>query len=275
MLPIGLNHMTVPNVATQQLLQLASALGCVGVELRNDLGRALFDGDDPAEIAALAAAQSQRVLALAEVKAFNVDPAEKLQVAQGLIDVAVACGAEAVALIPAVASQPIDRVDQRAALRQALSLLQPLLETSGVMGVIEPLGFLTSTLRFKEDVARVLDDLGRPACFRIVHDTFHHHLSGETMIAADLTAIVHISGITDPEPAVHQMADKHRVLVDADDRLQTIDQLRRLQAAGYNGPASFEVFDPEFHNITDPAVALAGSIAFIHDALAAEAAGAA
>ena len=275
MLPIGLNHMTVPNVATQHLLQLASALGCAGVELRNDLGRPLFDDDDPATIAALAAAQGQRVLALAEVKAFNVDPEEKLHAVQDLIDVAVACGAEAVALIPAVAARPTDRVDQRMALRQALEILQPLLENAGLMGLIEPLGFIASTLRFKQDVVRVLDDMGRPACFGIVHDTFHHHLSGETMIAADLTAIVHISGISDPEPAVHQMADLHRVLVDANDRLHTVDQLRRLQAAGYKGPASFEVFAPEIHDMTDPAAALAGSIAFIHDALADVSAGAA
>ena len=68
MLPIGLNHMTVPIVATQHLLQLASALGCAGVELRNDLGRPLFDDDDPATIAALAAAATGGGSAVVKIK---------------------------------------------------------------------------------------------------------------------------------------------------------------------------------------------------------------
>ena len=275
MLPIGLNHMTVPNASTRQLFDVASALGCVGVELRNDLGRPLFDGDDPAEIAELARAKGQRILALAEVKAFNDNPENKREVAVALIAMAKACGAEGVALIPAVASQEVDRADQRAALRQALISLQPLLENEGLKGFIEPLGFVPSTLRFKEDVVRILDEMNRPDCFGIVHDTFHHHLAGEAAIHPALTSIVHISGITDPAPAVDQMADSHRVLVDADDRLDNIGQLRRLGAAGYRGPASFEAFAPAIHDMTNPTSALAGSIAFINASLAEVSAGAA
>jgi len=275
MLPIGLNHMTVPHASTDQLLDVALAVGCVGIELRNDLAMALFDGRDPALVAAAAAAKGQRILALAEVKAFNQNTHDKLGDAETLIATANACVAEGVALIPAVSDQIIDRADQRAALRVALQALQPLLEKYGQKGLIEPLGFVTSTLRYKEDVVAVLDEMQRPACFAMVHDTFHHHVAGETAIYADLTAIVHISGVSDPAPAVDQMTDVHRVLVDADDRLGNIDQLRSLRAAGYTGPASFEAFAPEIHDMKDPAAALARSIAFINAGLADLTAGAA
>ena len=263
MLPIGLNHMTVPHASTRQLFDIAAQLGCVGVELRNDLGTPLFDGGHPDQIKALAAQKNQRVLALAEVKDFNQNTVSKLGVAEALIEQARSCGAEGVALIPAVSDHVTQRADQRDALGQALRSLQPILENVGMIGLIEPLGFLHSTLRFKEDVAFVLDDMARPACFGIVHDTFHHHLAGEAAIYADLTAIVHISGVTDPAPSVDQMTDNHRVLVNAEDRLENIDQLRRLNAAGYRGPASFEAFAPAIHEMKDPTTALAGSIAFI------------
>ena len=58
------------------------------------------------------------------------------------------------------------------------------------------------------------------------------------------------------------------LLVDADDRLGNIDQLRSLRAAGYTGAASFEAFAPEIHDMKDPTAALVGSIAFINAALA-------
>ena len=37
MLPFALNHMTAPKLGWEPFLDLAKALGCVGVEFRNDL----------------------------------------------------------------------------------------------------------------------------------------------------------------------------------------------------------------------------------------------
>ena len=275
MLPIGLNHMTVPHESAAQLLALAAKLGCVGVEVRNDLDRALFDADTPESFGAAARDAGLRVLALAEVKAFNADPKAQIGAATRLIETAARCGAEGVALIPQVMQSPTDRDAQRKALRTALDILQPVLQDHQMRGLIEPLGFAQSTLRYKQDVVAVLDAMDRPDCFAIVHDTFHHHLAGETAIYPDLTAIVHISGVGDPAPARDQMTDAHRVLVGADDRLGNIVQLRAFAEAGFQGPASFEAFAREIHDMTDPAAALAGSIAFITQQMTAPAVGAA
>ena len=54
MLPFALNHMTVARLGYVELLDAAAALGCVGVEVRNDLPQPLFDGLDPAEAGAMA-----------------------------------------------------------------------------------------------------------------------------------------------------------------------------------------------------------------------------
>lgn len=275
MMPIGLNHMTVPRKAARDLLDMAGALGCVGIEVRNDLDRPLFDDDSPETFGRAARAAGLRILALAEVKAFNADPAALSDKAIALTETAARCGAEGIALIPSVSEQRLSRADQRAALRVALDILQPILRDHGMCGLIEPLGFEQSSLRFKEDVVMVLDDMNRPDCFALIHDTFHHHLAGESAIYPELTAVIHISGVTDPRLKPDQMTDEHRVLVDARDCLGNIVQLNAFAHAGYTGPASFEAFAPEIHDMNDPTADLAGSIAFINKALAEVTAGAA
>ena len=275
MLPIGLNHMTVPRLSAHDLLDMAATLGCTGVELRNDLGSPLFDGADAAAFGIEAKQAGVRIFALAEVKAFNANPEDNREAATALIKTAATCGAEGVALIPLVSDTSIARADQRDALRTALEVLMPILNDHQMVGLIEPLGFVQSSLRHKDDVVAVLDAMGRPDCFAMIHDTFHHHLAGDTTIYPDLTALVHISGVTDPQPNTDQMTDAHRVLVNRDDRLGNIAQLRSFQAAGFTGPASFEAFAPEIHDMTDPASALAGSIAFITSQLTEISAGAA
>ena len=85
-----------------------------------------------------------------------------------------------------------------------------------------------------------------------------------------MTGIVHISGVTDPEPATEQMQDAHRVHVDAQDRLGNVDQIRALQQAGYAGAISVECFAPTVHQATDPAAELAASFAFIRSSVAFE-----
>lgn len=266
----GLNHMTVPAMTAPQVVQLAASLGCTGVEFRNDLASAMFATTSAREIADQTRDAGLTILALAEVQAFNT-PGRDFKDCLTLIKTAAACGAKGVALIPQVATSPVPRDAQRAALRDALTALQGMLADHGIVGLIEPLGFASSSLRLKADVVAVLDDLGRPDCFAIIHDTFHHHLSGEAAVYAPLTDLVHISGVTRPI-AAETMTDADRVLVDGADRLGNVAQLRALTLGGYAGAASFEAFAPEIHNHSDPAAALAGSIAFISSQMAAEAA---
>ena len=271
MLPKALNQMTVPQMPVADVLALARDLGCVGVELRNDLGRSLFDGLAPEAVKEFAAETGQRILAVAEVKAFNHAPTDKIATTRALIESAAAAGAEAVALIPHVGTAPVDRATQRDALRHALVQIMSLLQDNGITGLIEPIGFATSSLRHKADAATILTELGRPACFQIVHDTFHHHLSADTRTYADMTGLVHISGVT-ASVAAEAMTDAHRVLVDDQDRLGNIQQLQDLAAHRYRGPVSFECFAPDIHQMTDPAHAIAASFGFIASQMTAKAA---
>lgn len=263
MLPFALNHMTAPRLGWEAFLDLASRLGCAGVEFRNDLPGALFQGAEPAVVGAACKARGLRFLALAEVKMFNDWSDAKRAEAGALMQIAVAAGAEAVSLIPrndGVATAP---AESRAAMRLALGELLPMLRAHGLRAMVEPLGFEVCSLRFKSDLVDCIEALGGTDTYGIVHDTFHHHLAGGGPIFAAHTGIVHVSGVTDPSVAVADMRDGHRVLVDADDRLGNLAQIAALREAGYEGPISYEPFAASVHALEDAEPALRESIEFI------------
>ena len=264
--------MTVANMTFVHLLDTAAALGCVGVEVRNDLARPLFDGLDPVQAGDMARAKGLRILALAEVKRFNDWSADKATEARALMQIAVACGAEAVSLIPRNDNQGMGNGERQGNLRVALRDLKPMLDDHGLVGLVEPLGFDICALRLKSEAVEAIEALGATGRFKLVHDTFHHHLAHEVPIFAGHTGMVHISGVTDPDLGVAEMGDVHRVLVDATDRLGNLAQIRALQAAGYAGPVSFECFAPQVHALADPARALEESFDFIAVSLGAQAA---
>jgi 2-keto-myo-inositol isomerase len=263
MLRFALNHMAAPRMGWRAFLDLAAGLGCMGVEFRNDLPGALFGGDDPAEVAAALRARGLRLLALAEVKRFNDWSDAKRAEAEALIAVALASGAEAVSLIPRNDGVATDRAESRRAAAAALADLVPMLRAAGLMAMVEPLGFATSSLRHKDDALEAIASAGGEDSCRLVHDTFHHHLAGGGPVFAAETGIVHVSGVTAPGLPAEAMRDADRVLVDAADRLDNLGQIRALRAAGYAGPVSFEPFAATVHALADPGPALRASMAFI------------
>jgi 2-keto-myo-inositol isomerase len=272
MIPFALNHMTVARLSYTDLLDLASELGCVGVEVRNDLPQALFDGMDPAAAGALAQSKGLRILAVAEVKRFNDWSDEKSAEALALMKIAKAAGAEAVSLIPRNDNLGMGNGERQAALRVALRGLKPMLEDHGLVGMVEPLGFDICALRYKSEAVDAIEALDAKGRFKLVHDTFHHTLANGGAYYPEHTGIVHISGVVDPSVTVAQMTDAHRVLVDKADRLGNIEQLAALTAAGWAGPVSFEAFAPQTHASKTPKADLATSIDFICAGLAQHAA---
>ncbi len=268
----SVNHMTLATAPYSTLLECASNLGCAGVEVRCDLAQALFDGSLPARAAEAAKAHDLRILSLAEVHAFDDYSSEKHQEAIRLMQLAVACGAEAISLIPRNDGFRSDDQQRHENLVVVLAAYKPLLESYGLVGLIEPLGFTTSSLRSKREAVAAIRELKAEHCFKLVHDTFHHYLSGEKVMFAEHTGLVHVSGVTDSSLGVDQMQDHHRVLVNELDCLDNVGQLSQLQASGYNGPISMEAFSPEVHSLANPETALGKSFHYLASSLAAHAA---
>ena len=263
MLPFVINHMTVPNLDHQALFALAAGLGGIGVELRNDLARPLFDGASPDLVAGRARERGLRIVGLSQVYPFNAwSDAVRDEVA-ALIATGRAVGAETISLIPRNDGQGTADGERQANARRALAAIKPMLEDAGMVALVEPLGFESSSLRSKAETVEIIEELDAAGTFKLVHDTFHHHLAGGGPLFPEHTGIAHVSGVVDPGLVVDAMRDEHRVLVDAGDRLGNVEQIAALRAAGYAGLISFEAFSPEIHALADPEAALGRSMAFI------------
>ncbi len=260
----ALNHMCAPSMTLESFFAAAKELGIDSVEIRNDLtGNAILDGTPAKAVRELAERQGLTIISINALQRFNEWNDERAREAAELIDYARDCGAKALVLVPVNDGSGREPDARRANLRKALSALKPMLEAAGIIGLVEPLGFEICSLRLKSEAADAIEELGAKSTFRLVHDTFHHHLAGEAATFPQLTGLVHISGVSDPDVSVADMRDPHRVLVDAEDRLDNAGQLRALLSAGYAGPASFEPFAPTVHALKEPVGALKESMAYI------------
>ncbi|WP_280546801.1 TIM barrel protein [Halomonas sp. 11-S5] len=269
-LKFSLNHMVCPRWTPQQLIETAAEMGVGAVELRNDVGEnSILDLE-----AARAAGQRARelgieVLSINALYPFNIWNEERAAKAQELAQLVDAVGGHGLVLCPLVdADYSASAEDKRAGLEQALTELDTILGRYDLQGFVEPLGFPISSLRTKAEAVEAIRSLGLESRFGLVHDTFHHQGAGESAFFADMTGLVHISGVEDPAIGFEEMLDAHRYLVGECDRLNNVGQLRRLLADGYDGYVSFEPFAEPVHALADPVAALHDSMQFVQAGLA-------
>jgi len=258
----AMNHITAPKVALEDFFAMTRALGATEVEIRNDLPNVL-GAWAPADVKAAAEKAGVSIISINALYPFNVWSGDLPARAEAMADYAAACGAKALVMCPLNDGTKVSFDD----LMTALVAMKPILQARGLTGLVEPLGFPVSSLRTKAEAIAAIKAAGGEDVYRLVHDTFHHQLAGETEFFPDWTGLVHISGVTDPDVSVDGMLDPHRVLVDSEDRLENLLQIRALLAAGFTGPYSFEPFAPEVHDLADPQAAVQVSMDHIRAAL--------
>ncbi len=263
MLDFGLNQVTMSEAPLGDFLDVAAQLGCVGVELRNDLARPVFDESPAREVRERVQQRGLRLLGLSEVYPINRWSDQIADELCALITLASEAGAETINLIPCNDGTGTDAQARRDDLDRAIEGCLPLLKDAKIVALIEPLGFQSSSLRLKSELIGAIARANAGASIRIVHDTFHHALAGETEFYAKQTGIVHISGVSAADLQIGQMEDERRVLVDGQDRLDNLGQIQALRDAGYTGVFSFECFAPEVRNQAQPTDAIQRSIDFI------------
>ncbi|WP_319532388.1 TIM barrel protein [uncultured Cohaesibacter sp.] len=261
--------MVVPTRTLDVFFPFAKAQGIGYVEIRNDIEiNPLALGIAAADVKIMAENANVEILSINALQRFNEWNDERQTQAIQLIDYAAVCGAKGLVMCPVNDHDYGKSEDELAAnLRQSLTALKPLLKDKGVIGLVEPLGFPQCSLRFKADAVAAINDVDGEGVFRLVHDTFHHHLAGESALFPAETGLMHISGVEDPSLEVADMLDDHRLLVGPKDRLGNIEQIRAMIEKGYRGPVSFEPFATEIHQLADPALALKQSIEHIEASL--------
>ena len=252
---LSLNRIAKPQLPLPEFLELTSALGMRYAELRNDLpGQEVLDGLSQAELSAALARTGVQIASINALYPFESGShlRANLEKLRALVAEARKVGCRCIVMCPfnekGDPRTPRERADELVA---ALDAYGPVYAEAGMTGLIEPLGFERSALRTKR---AALDGVARsrwPGSFALLHDTFHHYLSGEEETFPRQTGLVHVSGVPagKPRPAIE---DDDRVLVDAADVMDSRRQVAALLAGGCTAPISFEPFSPSIRAMPVP-----------------------
>lgn len=264
-LRFALNRMVAPRLSLPEFIELAVALKADAIEIRNDLkGVEIEDGTPPERVRELCAAKGISVLSINALYPFDVWNDERRAQALKLAAYARDCGAQGLVLCPLNdRADPRSEAERASGLRTALSALAPVLRDHGLLGFVEPLGFEECSLRRKAPAVEAIKAIGGLDVFRLVHDTFHHHLAGEQAFFPALTGLVHISGVEDADAPLNSIRDGHRVLVGEGDILGNAAQIDTLLSSGYSGYLSFEPFADSVHGLADIQQAIGASMAHL------------
>ena len=249
-LKISLNRIIYPKLKLEDFFKFAQDLDLSKIELRNDLpGGKIIDGYTPGQLKELSKKYGVEILTINALQKFNLSAIlpETIKEMKKLINLSLSIDCKAIVLCPN--NDVNDKRNSGEIFKETVKALKsfgPLFQDSGIQGYLEPLGFEECSLRSLVTAMKAIQESNYPV-YKIVHDTFHHHLGPDTFdtIKNDYdisyTGLIHISGV-ECEMPINEYRDNHRVLVTTQDRLQTKEQIELLLKLGYAGNISFEPF---------------------------------
>jgi len=250
---ISLNRIIYPDLNLEDFFKLTADLDLSKVELRNDLTeRGIIDTYSPEQVKDLSKKYGINIITINALQKFNLGEVlpHTIRELKELIDLSLSIGCKAIVLCPN--NDVNDRRDSKEIFKETVETLKsfaPLFEESGLLGYVEPLGFKESSLSSLVTAMEAIKESGN-SNYKIVHDTFHHHIGPDTPDLIEdkynhsYTGLVHISGVESFIP-IEQYRDNHRILVTAHDKLRSKEQIEFLLKLGYKGDISFESFAKE------------------------------
>ncbi len=266
---LSLNRIARPQLPLPAFLELTASLGMKLAEVRNDLpGVAVLDGLPEAELERLLARTGVQIATINALYPFESArhlPAN-VERLRGLVAEARKVGCRAVVMCPfneqGDPRTPRQRADELVA---ALDAYGPIYVEAGMTGLLEPLGFERSALRTKRAALDGIAACKTPGAFALLHDTFHHYLSGEEELFPRQTGLVHVSGVPGGKARSAIVDDDDRILVDESDVMDSRGQLAALLDGGCTAPVSFEPFSPAVRAMSLPELqaAIRRSVAYL------------
>jgi 2-keto-myo-inositol isomerase len=247
-----LNRIIKPQIPLEEFLKFTADLGIKYVEVRNDFtDQGVLDG--------LSDAALQVSFTKTEIKALTINALypfedarvlkENIEKLKGLIAEAKRIRCPQIVLCPLNDANdkrsPAQRADE---LVTALTAYGPLFAEAKMLGLIEPLGFAICSLRTKKSALEGIARCNYPEPYRLVHDTFHHYLSGETEFFPRQTAMVHVSGVPAGKDKA-ALTDEDRILVTRNDIMDNRGQLAALLKGGCTAPISYEPFSSQVRGL--------------------------
>ncbi len=248
----ALNRIMCPALDLEGFFKFTAALGLSKVELRDDLpGGKILDSFSAEDAIDLAEKYGIQIITINAAQRFNLGALLEQAYADvnDMLRTASAIGCGAIVLCPNNDVEDTRTQEQCCAETvAALQKLAPLFEESGITGLVEPLGFEESSLRSKAVAVKAIQESGY-AGYKIVHDTFHHYLSGDELLYPEYTGLVHISGVESNLPKT-RIRDEHRILVGPQDIMRNTAQIAFLETQGYTGVYSFEPFSADVQQLS-------------------------
>ncbi len=247
-----LNRIIKPQIPLEEFLKFTTDLGIKYVEVRNDFtDKGILDG--------LSDAALQKAFKDTGIKALTINalyPFEDVKVLKenieklnGLIAEAKRINCRQIVLCPLNDANdkrsPAQRADE---LATALNAYGPFFAEAKMIGLIEPLGFAICSLRTKKAALEAIAKCDYPESYKLLHDTFHHYLSGETELFPRETAIVHVSGLLAGKTKA-ATTDEDRILVTRDDIMDNRGQVAALLKARCTAPISYEPFSSRVRDL--------------------------
>ncbi|CAH2394245.1 Xylose isomerase domain protein TIM barrel [Mesorhizobium metallidurans STM 2683] len=255
----ALEDMAAPSVDVSAIFAVARDQGLTDVQIRDHhFSNPVTHAISAAQVRSAATEAGVTITSMNALQRFDDWTPTRRAEANKLADYAAACGAKTVVLVPVNHGSRASTGERHDSLRFALNALKPILQSRGLVGLIEPLGFRTCSLRSKKEAADAIAAVDGQSVFRLMHDTFHHTLAGETSLFGELTGLVHISGVNDPTFWIYPDC----FLGGSDNG----SQIQALLDDGYAGPFSFELVE-EVRTLDELAGALAASIDFVQRVL--------
>jgi 2-keto-myo-inositol isomerase len=240
-----LNRVIKPQIPLEEFLKFTADLGIRYVEVRNDFtDKGVLDG--------LSDAALKMSFEKTGIEALTINalyPFEDVRVLKKNIEKLKDLIAEAKRInCPKIVLCPLnDANDKRSPAQRAdelviaLTAYGPLFADANMIGLVEPLGFAICSLRTKKAALEGIARCNYPKSYQLLHDTFHHYLSGETELFPKQTAIIHVSGVLAGKAKV-AITDEDRILVTKDDILDNRGQVAALLDAECTAPISYEPF---------------------------------
>jgi 2-keto-myo-inositol isomerase len=250
-----LNRVIKPQIPLEEFLKFTAGLGIQYVEVRNDFtNKGVLDGLSDADL--------QTAFKKNRVKTLTINalyPFEDVKVLKENIEKLRDLIAEAKRInCPQIVLCPLNDANDRRSTAQradelvtALNAYGPLFAEAKMIGLVEPLGFAICSLRTKKTALEGIAGCHYPESYQLLHDTFHHYLSGETEFFPKQTAIVHVSGVLAGK-AKAAITDDDRILVTEDDIMDNRGQVATLLEAGCTGPISYEPFSSQVRDLPLP-----------------------
>lgn len=264
----ALNRKIMPEQSLESFFKLSNSRGINKVELRNDLKddnstESIIDHLSIDEFNQLKKHYNIDVITINAIPLFN-NPDEvenNVKQLEELCKLSNSIDNKAIIFCPEVNSEDVRSEAQKLTdTSEALKKYANILNKYQIIGLIEPLGFKASTLRYPWQAIHAIEKAGLENTFKITIDTFHFYLAHITeaefkeKVSVENIGLVHLSGV-EPIKEIRELADDDRVLITENDIIQNLEQIKLFEDLGYEGDYSYEPFAPEFGSYSEEHIA--------------------